>query len=249
MNVGGVELEGHVRSGSGFCVTAEADGAVTLIQQARSGKFRQEGPLAGSFSEAQDYEIRNMFARFNSRVARDGGFPPGTWWRRPPGDTITVCLVACGGSKQEEACAAKDMYTGGLFVKSREWAEFNSDEWAILSAKHFLLDPEKVIEPYDAVVGKRGGMTQDAAIRFWASQVNFQCYRRWGEDTFYVVLGGEKYRAPFELYDPRNLGRSYYAPLKGLGIGEQLGWLKRELQAIRGAGRSRRRGDRPPRLL
>jgi hypothetical protein len=44
---------------------------------------------------------------------------------------------------------AEDLYNSDLFYKSRRFAQANFDSWLILSAKHGLLQPDYLIEPYD----------------------------------------------------------------------------------------------------
>jgi hypothetical protein len=163
----------------------------------------------------------------------------------------TVCLVACGKSKRGHSSPAKDMYLGDLFKKSRAWAERNADEWAILSAKHFLLEPEKVIEPYEQRMP-----TNIADQRRWARMVNDAVVQRWCQAGFHtprqdeyggrpvewdpnragmpkiIVLAGKDYRTAFEgefVESGYCLRMTIDVPMQGMEIGEQLSWLKKEL--------------------
>ncbi|MCL4387691.1 hypothetical protein M1567_00880 [Candidatus Marsarchaeota archaeon] len=62
----------------------------------------------------------------------------------------TVVLVSCGKRKLNHAAPAKDLYIGPLFRLSWKYAQTcNPDKIFILSTKHHLLSPERVIEPYD----------------------------------------------------------------------------------------------------
>lgn len=58
-------------------------------------------------------------------------------------------LVACGRRKSETSCYAKDMYNSNRFQGLKRIAEENHLWWGIFSAKHGLLFPKDVIEPYD----------------------------------------------------------------------------------------------------
>lgn len=60
-----------------------------------------------------------------------------------------VVLIGCGRRKGAVDVAAKDLYTGCLFKARREYAERAGCRWWIVSACHELLDPEKVIAPYN----------------------------------------------------------------------------------------------------
>lgn len=62
---------------------------------------------------------------------------------------MRIALIGCGKLKAPSACAAKDLYTGPLFRTARTYAEKNCDGWLILSAKYGLLEPDRIIEPYE----------------------------------------------------------------------------------------------------
>lgn len=163
-----------------------------------------------------------------------------------------VCLVACGKTKQNRAVPAKDMYTGDLFKKSRAWAEQNANEWAILSAKHGLLMPDTVIEPYEQRLLKN---YDDQ--KWWARKVNDKVFEMWCHGGLYrdpvpdsygyhrvlwnpkhesipriIVLAGVDYRIAFEgqFVEKEWCQRiPFEAPMRGLELGEQLSWLKTQL--------------------
>lgn len=84
-------------------------------------------------------------------------------------DVETIALVACAAAKVQSA-AAKDLYVSSLFRKSRTFAERNADSWYILSAKHGLVSPDQVIEPYDLTLNRM----PIADRRPWAAHVNRQ---------------------------------------------------------------------------
>lgn len=244
-------------------VTTEETGT-TFVKQNRDGQLMLNGPDAGMFGPKQLEAVRVMFLRYNSRVGDLVSGALGRRWVRYPGDTITVGLVACGGKKRDVPSRAEDLYIGDLFVKERAFVKAFCDDWAILSAKHKLLDPSKVIEPYDLMLGetlrspdfraRQPGESSQAyeqararywetakpvlkmridveeTIRAWSSAVSYNCYMRWGEDTHYVVLAGENYRKAFDVYNHRGFACTF--PLEGLGIGEQLSWLKKETAVV-----------------
>ncbi|MEJ6003828.1 DUF6884 domain-containing protein [Paucibacter soli] len=134
-----------------------------------------------------------------------------------------LVLVACGAQKLGHAAAAQDLYIGDLFKKSRAWAERFGTRWLILSAKHGLVAPEQVIEPYDTTLNLLGL----DALAAWDAMVQAQ-FTQLGLDSHLhepkvgpgvVVLAGRRYRRWVE-------GRSgVVVPMKGLGIGQQKAWL------------------------
>jgi hypothetical protein len=59
-------------------------------------------------------------------------------------------LIQCTKSKRYEATPARDLYDAShLFELMREYAEVCGNPWYILSAKHGLVDPDTVLDPYD----------------------------------------------------------------------------------------------------
>lgn len=60
-----------------------------------------------------------------------------------------LILVGCVKRKRCFAAPAKELYKSNLWNYRRAYAERAGCAWYILSAKHGLLAPETVIEPYD----------------------------------------------------------------------------------------------------
>ena len=66
---------------------------------------------------------------------------------------MSFLVISCGSAKKNEACPARELYTGGLFITNRRYAErYYEGRWFILSGKHGLLDPDAITEPYDTVI-------------------------------------------------------------------------------------------------
>ncbi len=125
----------------------------------------------------------------------------------------TIVLIGCGKEKLPHRAKAKDLYTGTLFKKSRAYAEKFGDDWGILSAKHGVLYPDEMVEPYDLAL-------QDLdreKLEDWIRETNGDLRRRWPGE-FFVCLAGELYGRAFQR--PVNLQAEF--PLAGLGLGERL---------------------------
>lgn len=135
-----------------------------------------------------------------------------------------ICLVACAKTKRESKSLAKELYVSSLFHKSSEYAQRNSDKWYILSAKHGLLNPYDVIAPYEQTLNNMGVSER----RIWSNKVLNQLLQIANSNSEIIFLAGIKYR---ELLIPNLSERGYNisVPLKGLSIGNQLKWLKRQL--------------------
>lgn len=63
-----------------------------------------------------------------------------------------VTLIQCTNSKRDHEAQAMHLYDpSDYFCKMRAWARDRGNPWYILSAKHGLLEPERIIDPYDNV--------------------------------------------------------------------------------------------------
>lgn len=118
--------------------------------------------------------------------------------------TGMVVLVACAAHKAATAMPAKDLYKSTPFALGRKAAERHADAWYILSAKHGVLEPERVIEPYQLVLpgvsghkrnGKRTGDDVEVADAAAVEQMHRQIVElrlRHPRATF-VCVGGRAY--------------------------------------------------------
>ena len=139
---------------------------------------------------------------------------------------MTVYLIACSARKLPQAAPAADLYTGQAFKLASQLARLRSTRWAILSAKHGLVEPDAVIEPYDLAL-------RDASLekrRAWGARVSAALHARGYRGERCVILAPRAYVVPI-LADRlgSNMFEHYDTPLRGLGIGQQLGWLTKEL--------------------
>jgi cytoplasmic iron level regulating protein YaaA (DUF328/UPF0246 family) len=96
------------------------------------------------------------------------------------------------------------------------------DKIYILSAKYGLLDMEDVIEPYNETLNAM----KVADIQIWSAKVLEQMKGEIAPDDEVVFLAGERYRRYLAPHF-----KHHAVPLRGLGIGRQLQFLKRKLHA------------------
>lgn len=136
--------------------------------------------------------------------------------------TTTVVLVACASYKLDHPAPAAELYQSLWFKKARAYAETLGDRWYILSAKHGLLAPEQVIEPYDQVLSAYIPRRIDWA-RGVAAQLRSEVEPK---GTTLVILAGAHYRMPLAMYVA---DYTLDVPMAGLGIGQQIQWLGRRV--------------------
>jgi len=137
-----------------------------------------------------------------------------------------VVLISCVSTKLDTKAKAKDLYISPLFRMNYAYAEsLNPSAIYILSAKYGLLDPDTVVEPYNETLNTM----KSVQVKDWALDVIDQAEGKidFRNDEI-IFLAGERYR---KFLMP--LCRNVKVPLEGLGIGKQLGWLKKKLDSIK----------------
>ena len=145
-----------------------------------------------------------------------------------------VGLVSCVSRKRSEAAEAADLYESALFKKAREYVERHCDRWYVLSAKYGLVDPRRVIEPYEETLNTKPRAEREQ----WASRVWTDLQSKLNQGDRVILLAGERYR---EDLVPQlvQYGCTVEVPMKGLRIGRQLQWLSRQLLPSDSSSRSR----------
>jgi cytoplasmic iron level regulating protein YaaA (DUF328/UPF0246 family) len=133
-----------------------------------------------------------------------------------------IIFISCVKNKMDCPCVARDMYISDLFKKSLSYAKQSHESATvyILSAKYGLLELDEQIEPYELTLNTMNkGQRKE-----WANKVLTQCKEKgisFDEET--IFLCGKKYRE-FLMDEFKNSS----APLKHMGIGEQLAFYKKE---------------------
>jgi hypothetical protein len=130
-----------------------------------------------------------------------------------------IFLISCVNRKISHRAKARDLYVSPLFKFSLRYAlSLRPNEVFVLSAKYGLVGLDQEIDPYNQTL-----KTMSAeARRTWAKRVVDQLAKvaDLKRDEF-IFLCGESYRQyliPFVKHSQ--------IPLKGLGIGRQLRYLK-----------------------
>ena len=143
-----------------------------------------------------------------------------------------ICLVACAKSKAAIRSRADELYVSTLFSYARNYARAIADRWYILSARHGLLAPDVLIQPYDETL--KGAHVEE--LRSWADRVlrSLLTIVHTGDEI--VLLAGSEYRR-FLVPELERLGCKIQVPLAGMPIGVQISWLKRHLERMQSPAR------------
>jgi cytoplasmic iron level regulating protein YaaA (DUF328/UPF0246 family) len=137
-------------------------------------------------------------------------------------NATAVYFISCVGKKEKQACRARELYISDWFLKARKYVEASGSHWFILSAEYGLVAPDRVIAPYDRTLNTM----PIAERRAWAQRVSKQIQAAMPRLSHVVILAGERYRE-FLANHLTERGVVVSVPMEGLGIGEQLSWLKK----------------------
>src|SRR6266851_2825565 len=131
-----------------------------------------------------------------------------------------VALVSCASKKSELTFNAEALYASDLFQKASRLASSITTSWYILSAKHGLLEPQEVIEPYDVTLNTLPKEQREK----WSQNVFHKLRKLLRPGDEVIFFAGSKYR---EFLEPklREAGFRVQVPMLGLSIGRQLQWL------------------------
>lgn len=138
-----------------------------------------------------------------------------------------VIVIGCGKSKLEAPARARELYTGSLFRMARLYAEAWNEPWFIVSAKYGLMDPERVIEPYEMRLQQRKG----GNLQAWADRVATGIKVEAGMEPVQLLMGRD-YAEPIGRALDR-VGLRWCAPMDGFGLGHRLQWLKARAALVR----------------
>ncbi|MFH0712073.1 MAG: hypothetical protein V1889_03105 [archaeon] len=132
---------------------------------------------------------------------------------------MRVVLISCVSKKLDEKAKVKDLYISSLFRYNLRYAcLLKPDKIFVLSAKYGLVGLDEEIEPYDKTLNGMNSVEK----KKWADDVFVQLSNEIDVDRDEVIfLAGENYRK-YLIERVKN----FRIPLKGLGIGRQLKFLK-----------------------
>lgn len=103
-----------------------------------------------------------------------------------------IVLVACCKTKLDHRAAAQDLYQGALFTLARKYAEGIGAPWYILSAKHHILRPGDLIDPYEETLVGRKKKDRQVWADLTGSKAR-QFFRQDGWPQRIIWLAGEAY--------------------------------------------------------
>lgn len=103
----------------------------------------------------------------------------------------SIIVIGCGRHKKKSPTRAKDLYTSERFKRSKSIALNISAPFFVLSAKHGLLEPEQIVEPYDFEISTMGVQEK----KLWAESV-LMSISKLKVDAKVTVLADKDYALP-----------------------------------------------------
>lgn len=133
-----------------------------------------------------------------------------------------VALISCVSKKLDHPAPAGEIYVSDWFQKARAYAEATCPGgFFILSALYGLLEPSRIIRPYEkTLIGESA-----PARKQWAMSTALAVNEAIPAGTPLVILAGQAYRQHL-LPRLQTAGYPCSVPMQGLGIGQQLAFLK-----------------------
>lgn len=145
-----------------------------------------------------------------------------------------IVLVSCVATKLNRKAKAKDLYISTLFKYSFAYAELlKPDKVYILSALYHVVEPERVIEPYNVTLCNIPKSKRKPGLIV----LNNEEKKKWGEMVIeqlskttdlkldkFIFLAGIEYIKPLQ----KSL-INFENPLSGLGQGKRIAYLKKKV--------------------
>lgn len=138
---------------------------------------------------------------------------------------MKTCIISCGSKKiwdmdpEIGPVEAKNAYVGGLFLKTKKYAEIHYGEYFILSAKYGII-PSNFIIPETYNISFKNKKSNTITIKEIENQlIKYNI-------TEAEILAGNEYIKILEKASPE---LKMITPLKNMRIGFQLKYLKEHI--------------------
>lgn len=137
-----------------------------------------------------------------------------------------IILIGCGKQKARARSIARELYTGSMFSARLRHAEQSGCPWWIVSAKHGLVLPDELLNPYDLTISDLSVLDKSAwPLNVVASLIDhlpesIQDARQLRAVLVELHLGAD-YAEPL-IAVIQATGMSHSWPMRGLSQGEQM---------------------------
>lgn len=134
---------------------------------------------------------------------------------------MKIALISCVSKKQEGIHKARDLYISDWFKKTKTYVENKYNKWYILSAKHYLVEPDQKLPYYEMYLPIQSKEYKQNWANTVVSQITIPPCK-------IDIFAGKEYRK-YLIPLLQDKGFKINIPLEGLGIGQQLKWFKEKI--------------------
>lgn len=138
------------------------------------------------------------------------------------GGAEPLFALPCGRRKLRSAAPARLMYASPRFGRLRSIAEILAADYCVVSAKHGLLDPDQVIEPYDLDLVSLSAEARE----LWAREVLSQLAGRGGHRPFILLTTGAYLSELLAANCRREQPLTLFTPFAGLSEASEDEWIE-----------------------
>lgn len=143
---------------------------------------------------------------------------------------VPLIVIGCGRDKTSIATAARNLYVSDRFQRSLTVAQKLTAPFAILSAKHGVVDPDRILDPYDLDLSH----LSDADQRLWANLAIEQLAKHAEGRSICILATGPYVSRLVEANRARRQPLKIISPWLKLERPDRLAWLN---EAFRMAAR------------
>ena len=130
-----------------------------------------------------------------------------------------IVFIGCVKSKKNKTTEAEELYDSDFFKKNLNYAKsLNPRKIYILSALYGVLELNDIVSPYEKTLNNMSSIEKKKWADICLNQLK---EKKVNFDEPVIFLAGENYRMHL-----KKEFKNYSEPLKGLGIGKQLSFLK-----------------------
>jgi hypothetical protein len=131
-----------------------------------------------------------------------------------------IFIITCSENKLDYENQAKNLYTSQRFKLAKDIAEKYGDDWFIISAKHGLLKPTDIIQPYNASILEFSLQEKQK----WAKKAFLQIIELSGKNIKLICLGDPEYFKQLAI-EANKKKVNIYIPFKHISKDNRIKWL------------------------
>ena len=134
--------------------------------------------------------------------------------------STTLAIIGCSKTKLNSPAEARHLYTSKRFLAAKKIVKENNLKWVVISAKHKILLPTNIIDPYDLEINS----LSKYELEDWKRECLKTLLNITSEGDNIVFFGDDNYFNPLKE-DLSLQNRKIFTPLKYIGNSKKTTWL------------------------